>query len=86
MTLQTIHINLPSDILLTINESEEELVRRIKLSLAIQLYGQGKVTIGKAAQIAEMSRLQFETSLSESGIPISSLSVEDVMADIKKLK
>lgn len=86
MTLQTIHIDLPSDILLTINESEEELVKRIKMSLAVQLYSQGKVTIGKAAQIAEMSRLQFETCLSESGIPISSLSLEDVMADIKKLK
>jgi predicted HTH domain antitoxin len=86
MTLQTIHIDLPSDILLTINESEEELVKRIKMSLAVQLYSQGKVTIGKAAQIAEMSRLQFETYLSESGIPISSLSLEDIMADIKKLK
>ena len=38
MTLQTINVDLPSDILLTLNESEVELKKRIKLSLAIQLY------------------------------------------------
>ena len=44
MTLHTINIDLPADILLTLNESEEELKKRIKISLAIQLYAQQKVT------------------------------------------
>ncbi|MEZ4688400.1 MAG: UPF0175 family protein [Bacteroidia bacterium] len=85
MALQTIQINLPSDILLTINESENELIKRIKFSLALQLYLQERVTIGKAAQIAEMNRLDFETSLSEYQIPISLLEAEDVLDDMKKL-
>jgi len=85
MTLHTINIDLPSDILLTLNESEDELKKRIKLFLAIQLYIQQKVTIGKAAQIAEMSRFQFESALSENKIPISILGVDDVMKDIEKL-
>ncbi len=86
MTLQTINIDLPSDILLTLNESEKELKKRIKISLAVQLYIHQKVTIGKAAQIAEMSRFQFETFLSENEIPISSLELKDVLSDIEKLK
>jgi predicted HTH domain antitoxin len=86
MTLQTINIDLPADILLTLNESEEELKKRIKISLAIQLYAQQKVTIGKAAQIAELPHLQFETLLSEHNIPISLLEVDDVLGDIEKLK
>ena len=86
MTLQTISITLPPDILLTLNETEKELKKRIKTSLAIQLYAQQKVTIGKAAQIAELSRLQFETLLSEYKIPISNLSLDDVLGDTKKLK
>jgi predicted HTH domain antitoxin len=85
MTLHTINIDLPSDILLTLNESEDELKKRIKLFLAIQLYIQQKVTIGKAAQIAEMSRFQFESALSENKIPISILGIDDVMKDIEKL-
>ena len=86
MSLQTIHIELPSDILLTLNESESELKKRIKVSLAVQLYMQRKVTIGKAAQIAELSRYEFETQLSENQIPISMLQLEDVLRDAKKLK
>lgn len=86
MTSQQITLELPSDILLTLNESKSELIKRIKFSLAVQLYLQQKITIGKAAQIAEMSRIDFETNLSESKIPISNLSFDDVLADIKKLK
>lgn len=86
MTLQKILIDLPSDILLTLNESETELKKRIKSSFAIQLYLQQKVTLGKAAQIAEMSRIEFESLLSENEISISSLTLEDVLSDSKKLK
>ena len=86
MTLQTVKIDLPSDILLTINESEKELKQRIKVSLAIQLYSQQKITIGKAAQIVGVSRFEFETILSEHKIPISTLGLEDVLNDIEKLK
>ncbi len=86
MTFQSINIDLPSDILLTLNESEKELKKRIKFSLALQLYIQQKVTIGKAAQIAEMSRFQFEEALSENKIPISLLELDDVLEDAKKLK
>ena len=86
MNTQTISIDFPADILLTLNETERELKQRIKLSLAIRLYNQQKVTIGKAAQIAELSRLQFETTLSENKIPISNLDIDDVLNDIDKLK
>lgn len=86
MTLQTIAIDLPSDILLTLNESEYELKKRIKISLATQLYLQQKITLGKAAQIAGMSRFGFESLLSENQIPISTLDLEDVLGDIDKLK
>ncbi|MFZ2898235.1 MAG: UPF0175 family protein [Saprospiraceae bacterium] len=86
MTSQTIKIELPSDILLTLNETETELKKRIKFSLALQLYIQQKITVGKAAQIAEMSRFQFESALSEIKIPISTLEIEDVIRDIEKLK
>jgi len=86
MTLQKVDIDLPSDILLTINESEIELKKRIKTSLAIQLYQQKKVTIGKASQIASLTRLEFETLLSDNRIPISNLEIEDVLSDIEKLQ
>ena len=86
MTIHTINIDLPSDILLTLNESEQELKQRIKVALATQLYLQKKVTIGKATQIAELSRFEFESILSDNNISISNLDEDDILGDIEKLR
>jgi predicted HTH domain antitoxin len=86
MNTKSLTIDFPSDILLALNTSENELKKQIRISLAIRLYQAEKTTIGKSAQIAGLSRLEFETLLSENEIPISSLSIEEVFEDIKKLK
>jgi predicted HTH domain antitoxin len=86
MNTQTISIDFPSDILLALNETEAELKLRIKTSLAMRLYKLQKLTIGKAAQLSGLSRFEFETLLSENEIPISNLTIDDVMDDCKKLK
>ncbi len=86
MNTQTISIDFPSDMFLALNETENEIKQRIKISLAIRFYELQKLTIGKAAQVAGLSRLQFETLLSENEISISNLTIEDVISDIEKLK
>jgi len=86
MNTQTVSIDFPADILLALNETENELKQRIKIALAIQLYKLQKLTIGKAAQISGLPRLQFETILSENKVPISNLTIGDVIDDIEKLK
>lgn len=84
MNTQTITIDFPSDILITLNKNETELKKDIKISLAIRLYELQKCTIGKAAQIAELSRYDFETILSENRVSISNLTINDVMNDYQK--
>lgn len=79
-------LELPSDIFLALNEDEYELKKDIKISYAIRLYHLQKLTLGKSAQLAGLSRFEFETILSENHIPISNLSLEDVLEDSKKLK
>jgi len=86
MNTQEIKIDLPSDILLTLNESENELKKNIKISLAIRLYSLQKLTIGKAAQISGLSRYEFENLLAENNLLISNLTLEDVLGDLQKLK
>ena len=83
---QNITIELPSDILLTLNENEKELKQDIKTSLALWLYQLEKLTIGKAAQIAGLSRLEFDSVLVKNGINVSNLTDEDVLDDIQKMK
>jgi len=86
MNTQSIIIDIPSDIFLALNETETELKQGIKISLAIRLYRLQKLTLGKAAQLCGLSRFEFETILSENEVPISNLTIEDVMKDIEKLK
>lgn len=86
MSSQTISIDFPNDILLALNESENDLKKRIKVTLAIQLYSLQKLTIGKAAQFSGMARIEFEKELSKHNISISNLDEEDVLNDIEKLK
>lgn len=86
MNTRQITIDFPFDILLAINETEDELKLRIKIELAVRLYRQNKITIGKAAQITGLPRVKFESILSNNKIPISNLTFDDVIADSKKLK
>ncbi|WP_114748826.1 UPF0175 family protein [Pleomorphovibrio marinus] len=85
-TLRIIQVELPSDILLALNEDESGLQKDIKLSYAMRLYQLQKLTIGKAAQLAGMSRLEFENKLADNQIQISNLTYEDVLDDLEKLK
>ncbi|WP_417908523.1 UPF0175 family protein [Candidatus Electronema sp. PJ] len=86
MNTQQISVDFPADILLALNETENQLIQRIKLALAVQLYKAQKLTVGKAAQIAGLSRLQFETALAEQEIPLSNLTADEVLDDISKLQ
>ena len=86
MNTQSITIEFPLDILLALNETEGELKQNIRTSLAMRLYILQKLTIGKAAQLSGLSRFEFETLLSENQIPISNLTIDDVINDSKKFK
>ncbi len=85
MQQREVKLNFPSDILLTLNQSEDELINTIRTSFAINLYQRGKLTIGKAAQIADLTKYEFENLLVDNGISISNLSISDIMADSLKL-
>lgn len=85
-TQKIIELDLPSDILLALNENELNIKKDIKISYAMRLYQLEKLTLGKAAQIAGTSRLEFENILAENQIPISNLTLDEVLSDLKKLK
>lgn len=84
--LRIIEVELPSDILLALNEEESVVQKEIKFSYAMRLYLLQKLTIGKASQLAGISRFEFENKLADNQIQISNLTYEDVLADLKKLK
>ena len=82
----SIPIEVPSDILIALNESEQELKKHFQVAVAMMLFQEGKLTLGKAIQLSGLTRFEFEKSLSKNKIPVSNLSVEQIMSDAGKLK
>ncbi|CAD5277705.1 MULTISPECIES: UPF0175 family protein [Imperialibacter] len=82
----TIPVEIPSDIMLALNESEEELKDHLQVAVAIMLFHEGKLTIGKAIQLSGLTRYEFEKSLAKSNLPVSNPSIEQVMADLETIK
>ena len=53
--------------------------------VAVLLYQKGKLTLGQASQLAEMSQLQFQHLLASRRIPVH-YDVADFEADLKTLR
>lgn len=72
---------IPNDILSASGLSEKEL----KLEIAIMLFSQEKISIGKARHLAEIDLLDFQKELNKRGICIH-YDVEELEEDIQTLQ
>ena len=69
--MERISIDLPQDILFAMRGLEKpgEVKRKLKIALAILLFQEGSISLGKATELTEMSRVRFMEVLLEHGIP-----------------
>ena len=77
MSVQEIQLNalLKAGVFQSRGEAIEEAVRalfttrpQLKVEAAIQLFREGEVTLGRAAEIAGLTRWEFDTLLADRGI------------------
>ncbi len=80
-----IPISISPDIMLTLNKNEQELQNYFQLGIALMLFQEGKLTIGKAIQLSGLSRYEFEKELLKRNIPVSNPSIEEVFSDVQKM-
>ncbi|RLL85290.1 UPF0175 family protein [Petrotoga sp. Shatin.DS.tank11.9.2.9.3] len=73
--MKTISINLPDFI--DLNEKE------IKLLIASKLYEEGKLSLGEAAQLAELSKKAFIEILGRFDISLFNYNAEELRNDVK---
>jgi predicted HTH domain antitoxin len=73
--MKTISINLPDFI--DLNEKE------IKLLIATKLYEEGKLSLGEAAQLAELSKRAFIEILGRFDISLFNYNAEELRNDVK---
>ncbi|GBU25266.1 hypothetical protein R83H12_01909 [Fibrobacteria bacterium R8-3-H12] len=86
MNKSCLTINIPSAVFPYICNSAKKLQTDMLLFLAVKCYQRSLLSIGKAAELSGMSKVNFEIYLSENKIPVSNLDYADIARDIGKLK
>ncbi|HAM52559.1 MAG TPA: hypothetical protein DCP92_18360 [Nitrospiraceae bacterium] len=85
---EKIEIDLPLDIIFAMRGTEkpEEVKRKLKVALAILLFQETSISLGKAVELAEMSRVRFTEILKEHGVPAYEYGENDFERDRQAVK
>lgn len=76
--MSRVQVEFDSDVFATLRRSPEEIAREIRLAAAVIWYAQGRVSQGRAAELAGVSRAEFLDALSESGVAACQETLEDL--------
>jgi predicted HTH domain antitoxin len=85
MDTLTVGLQLPRDMLGTLDVTEPELGDRLKEILALELYREGRITSGKAAELASMSKLDFIRLACAHGLPYFNETPEELSAQVNRV-
>ncbi len=83
--MSKVTISIPQDLARILGVRVKELPRIVKLYLVTELYREGKVSLGKAAEIAEISKWEMMEVLASKGIPLQ-YDEEDLKEDVETLE
>jgi len=73
-----LNFKVPEEILYTLNESKTDFIKKMKFYTAIELYKIHKLSMGKAADLAEMNKVDFMHELHKFEIPVIDYEEDDL--------
>ncbi len=82
MDTMTVPIELPRDLLGLLDVPLEHLAPRLRELIALELFREGRVSSGKGAEMAGMSKLAFIRLLSQRGTSYFTETAEELKADV----
>ena len=83
--MEELSVKVPKDLIRILKVRDEDVPKLVRLYLAIELYREGKVSLGKASEIAEVTKWEMMEILSSRNVPIQ-YSVKDLEKDVKTLE
>jgi predicted HTH domain antitoxin len=86
LTIDTVRItiDLPRDIFSSLRQDPESFVREMRLAAAVQWYEARRISQGKAAEIAGLSRAEFIAALGQMGISPLQYTADEVIQEAQR--
>lgn len=87
--MQTVEVGIPEELLTLLKRSrlgDRPVPDQVRVALAIHLFQEGVISVGKAVAIAGEPRATFELLLGEMGIPPVRYDLEDYRRDSETLE
>jgi len=79
-------LELPRDLLGALHVTEEELGSELKLLIVLELFREEKISSGKAAAVAGLSKSEFIDELDRHGIPYFTETPEELEAQMEAMR
>ncbi|MBC7226367.1 MAG: UPF0175 family protein [Thermoflexales bacterium] len=86
MRVLDVHLQLPRDLLGALDVPEEQVERRLREMIAIQLFREGRISSGKAAELLGISKLEFVQLLARHGLSYFSETPGELAAEVRTLE
>jgi predicted HTH domain antitoxin len=80
--MSMVQINVPNEVLISLKESPETISQELSILAAVKLFELGKLSSGRAAQLAGMSRVEFLNTLGQYRVSPFTLTTEELEHDI----
>lgn len=81
-----LEIEVPKDILENLKQSEDEFSKDMKMTMAIDSYTKGKLSLGKAAELSGFSKLGFIDILNYRGETIFNYTNDEIESEIQNIR
>lgn len=84
--MQTAVLDYPDEVRLALNVPPHQFVGEIRMAAAVKLYELGRLSSGRAAELAGVSRIRFLHELGRYGVATFALSEDELLRDIASAK
>jgi predicted HTH domain antitoxin len=70
LVVQSLTVEIPGEIVEALRLPPQDALPRLRLELAVALYAQNILGAGKSAELASMSRLEFDDEVARRHVPM----------------
>lgn len=84
MKMTDIKFKIPEEILNALNQDKIEFTKQSRLYTALQLFKNHKLSFGKAAELAGLSKDEFLIELDKNNIDYISYNSEELKSELKR--